>query len=61
MNTPVSTFYTSFFESWPIRVLDSRYGFDAEGLGGAHWNNLIDGNSNAFWTDGPGREGFFYR
>ncbi len=34
MNTPVSTFYTTFFESWPIHVLDANYGFDAGGRGG---------------------------
>ena len=52
-NTPVSTFYTTFFESWPIHALDPTYGFDASGLGGAYWNNLIDTTPDAFWTDAP--------
>lgn len=59
MNTPVSTFYTTFFESWPIHVLDSEYGFDAQGKGGAYWNHIIDTDGNAFWRDAPDvREAF---
>ncbi|RJP20862.1 MAG: fibronectin type III domain-containing protein [Candidatus Omnitrophota bacterium] len=53
MNTPVSTFYTTFFESWPIRILDRTYGYDANGKGGSYWNNLLDTNASAFWTDAP--------
>ncbi len=52
-NTPVSTFYTTFFESWPIHVLDPRYGFDADGKGGAYWNRLIDTEKESFWTEAP--------
>jgi len=53
MNIPVSTFYTPFFESWPIHVLDPQHGFDATGQGGDYWNNLIDADPGAFWTDAP--------
>ena len=40
--TPVATFYTTIFESWPTPVLDPVHGFDADGQGGAYWGNLID-------------------
>ena len=53
MGQPVSTFYTTFFESWPIHVIDPEYGFDAQGLGGAYWNNKLDTDKDAFWTDAP--------
>jgi hypothetical protein len=41
MNTPITHFYSTFFESWPIHMLDPIYGFDATGLGGGA----------AVWTD----------
>jgi hypothetical protein len=41
MNTPVTHFYSTFFESWPIHMLDPVYGFDATGLGSGH----------SVWTD----------
>jgi hypothetical protein len=41
MNTPITHFYSTFFESWPIHMLDPVYGFDATGLGGG----------GASWTD----------
>jgi len=53
MNTPVSTFYTSIFESWPIHVLDPQYGFDAEGKGGAYWNRQVDTEKEIFWENAP--------
>ncbi len=53
MNQPVSTFYTTFFESWPIHVIDPKYGFDAQGQGGPYWNNKLDTDKDAFWTDAP--------
>jgi hypothetical protein len=53
MHTPVSTFYTPFFESWPIHLLDPKFGFDAAGRGGQYWNHLIDVNPEAFWADAP--------
>ena len=33
MNTPITHFYSTFFESWPIHMLDPVYGFDADGPG----------------------------
>lgn len=53
MNTPVRTFYTTFFESWPIHVLDADHGFDAEGFGGAYWGSLIDTDRERFWMTAP--------
>lgn len=41
MNTPITHFYSTFFESWPIHMLDPVYGFDATGLGGG----------GSTWTD----------
>jgi len=58
-NTPVATFYTTFFESWPIHIQDGTYGFDAAGLGGAYWDALLDSDSNTFWRTLPDIEGAF--
>ncbi len=40
MNTPISQFYSTFHESWPILMKDSVYGFDATGLGWQYWQDL---------------------
>jgi hypothetical protein len=65
MNTPIPDLYTTFFESWPIHVLDEVYGFDAPslagqpgayGYGGQYWEDLIDGTSTQqaqFWGAAP--------
>jgi hypothetical protein len=42
MNTPVSAFYTPFFESWPLSSYDW---YDYNGLGGAYWYTLWPGPS----------------
>jgi hypothetical protein len=41
-NTPITHLYTPFFESWPVSNMDPVHGFDAAGMGGPYWNNLID-------------------
>ncbi len=65
MNTPIPDFYTTFFESWPIHLLDPDYGFDAPslagepgtyGYGGQYWEALIDGDASQqaqFWGNAP--------
>jgi len=52
-NTPVANFYTPFFESWPIHLLDPNHGFDADGWGGEYWNNLVDNAPETFWNEAP--------
>ena len=57
--TPVATFYTPFHESWPIALRDPDHGFDADGKGGAWWDDLVDSDSDAFWATAPDvTEGF---
>jgi len=58
-DTPVATFYTSFFESWPIHIQNATYGFDAAGSGGVYWDNLLDSDSDTFWRTLPDIEGAF--
>ena len=48
-NTPVTHFYTTFSEMWPVSLIDPVYGFDAPpatpgttGQGGAFWDNLAN-------------------
>ena len=60
-NTPVTHLYTTFFESWPIHILDTTYGFDPTtpalpgmpGLGGAYWNNLNNTDYTTFFATVP--------
>ncbi|MCX7012306.1 MAG: hypothetical protein NTW86_07035 [Candidatus Sumerlaeota bacterium] len=52
-DTPVSTFYTCLFESWPIPVLDPKYGYDATGKGGQYWDMLIGSNPDTFFANAP--------
>ena len=60
MNTPITHFYSTFFESWPIHMLDPVYGFDATGLGGGgsvwtdnYWYQLKLTDIVAFFTTLP--------
>ena len=46
-DTPVATFYTPFFESWPMRVDDLAHGFDFAGQGHKHWDNKVDSGNQA--------------
>ncbi len=57
--TPVATFYTTFFESWPIHIQDAAYGFDAAGSGGAYWDALLDSDPDTFWRTLPDIDGAF--
>jgi hypothetical protein len=52
-NTPVPTFYTPFFESWPIHIQDATHGFDAAGSGGAYWDSLLGTNLDMAFTEMP--------
>jgi len=52
-NTPIATFYTTFYESWPIYIKDPVYGYDAQGMGPDYWENLIDTNQDAFFANAP--------
>lgn len=52
-NTPITHFYSTFFESWPINMLDATYGFDALGLGGTYWYNLKLSNLYNFFLTLP--------
>lgn len=59
--TPITHLYTTFFESWPIYILDTTYGFDPTtppipgmpGLGGAYWNDLNNTDYTTFFTSVP--------
>lgn len=42
VGTPIATFYTPFFESWPMRVDDPSHGFDYAGQGHQHWDDNVD-------------------
>ena len=60
MNTPITHFYSTFFESWPIHMLDPVYGFDATGMGGGgatwsdnFWYQLKLSNIVEFFTTLP--------
>jgi len=61
IDTPVTHLYTTFFESWPIHILDATYGFDPTnpplpgmpGLGGTYWNNLNNTNYTQFFLTVP--------
>ena len=43
-NTPITHFYSTFHESWPIYILDPALGFDAAGMGPAYWYSLNPGS-----------------
>ena len=51
--TPITHFYTTFHEMWPISLLDTTYGFDAAGKGGTYWDNLVDTNPASFFATAP--------
>ena len=51
--TPITHFYTTFHEMWPISLLDAAYGFDAAGKGGTYWDNLVDTNAASFFATAP--------
>lgn len=60
MNTPITHFYSPFFESWPIHMCDPRHGFDAAYRGGGgkwqdnYWYKLkIGGDYYRFFSDLP--------
>jgi len=57
--TPVATFYTPFFESWPVRLDDPLYGFDAAGSGGLFWNQRLDSTPDYVWENMPDIYGAF--
>lgn len=40
VNTPITHFYTTFNEGWPVAIMDPTYGFDAAGSGPTYWDNL---------------------
>ncbi len=40
VNTPITHFYTTFNEGWPVAIMDTTYGFDAAGQGPAYWDGL---------------------
>ncbi len=52
-NTPITHFYSTFHESWPIYILDPTYGFDAMGLGPMYWYAMNPGSLAAMFTGMP--------
>ncbi len=52
-NTPITHFYSTFHESWPIYILDAALGFDAEGLGPAYWYSLNPSDLVTMFTNLP--------
>ncbi len=52
-NTPITHFYSTFHESWPIYTLDPTYGFDAAGSGPLYWYGLNPGSLATLFTNLP--------
>ncbi len=55
-NTPIANFYTTGFEGWPVSISDGVYGYDADGMGHAYWNSLVDSGESSirtFWREAP--------
>ena len=55
-NTPIANFYTTGFEGWPVSISDPVYGYDADGMGHAYWNSLVDSGGTGlqtFWLEAP--------
>ncbi len=40
VSTPITHFYSTFNEGWPVAIMDTTYGFDAAGSGPAYWDTL---------------------
>jgi len=59
--TPITHFYTTFHEIWPVSLLDATYGFDPTnpplpglpGKGGTYWDGLVDANRASFFATLP--------
>jgi hypothetical protein len=55
-HTPIADFYTTGFEGWPLSISDTTYGYDADGLGYAHWKSQVDAGDAGlqdFWLEAP--------